>query len=536
MINSAALSKHFAVMAAIALAVLAAACSPDSGGDAAVPAPVTFASDTLPVSSAQPGDMLAIPVQGSLGELLEGFHVRFTLNGESVSSPVFRVEAGTAFVMMPPMPEAAASGVVLEIVDIDGVVRDTHPQTLGVGAVASSLSYTRDSFDLAVGNGLARLVELAVESIDTLEQEGVMPAADATVARDAFNQQISILQGVHYFNANLDSSEMALLQQLLENSGYLQFLADAGGVSLAASGSQQSPLSSVLNALIESALLKADFASLLIGEVRGALNLLAYIMNQVSGWPIIGSWAQGVATWATGLSASLQPAHDLINTMIPTDLVRITSLSSAYWLNVGQGIAVNALGRFESEGPFNQQLFTTTVSTFVSQAAAVVTTRMSQSQVLAPYTGYVQQVAALVPGWITSWLTQRGFISASVVPGQSFTVISIPNFSLDMSQYRFDVAGIVANLLNLPYSAINSFFNWIGINVGQPVGGYEGVGFTSSGIASYTPSTDSVTAVASGSTQARYIAPMCRPAGGWWAQWGFYGIKTTERLVSVKVN
>ncbi|MCG3183429.1 MAG: hypothetical protein ICCCNLDF_01529 [Planctomycetes bacterium] len=536
MMNFADLSKRFAVMAAIALAAFATACQPDEGGDSGAPAPVTFASDTLPVTTAAPGDMLAIPVQGSLGEILEGFHVRFTLNGESVSSPVFRCEAGTAIVMMPPMPEAVTSGVVVELVDIDGVVRDTHPQTLGVSAVASNLTYTRASFDAAVGNGLARLAELAVECVDTLEQEGLMPVADAAVARNALNQQVDILGSVGIFNANLDTGEMAMLQQLLDNSGYLQFLADAGGVSLAATGSQQSPLHSVWNSLIESALLKADFASLLIGEVRGALNLLAYIMNQVSGWPFIGSWAQGVASWATGLSASLQPAHELINTMIPCDLVRITSLTAGYYLNVGQSSAVNALGRFETEAAFNQQLFTTTISTYVSQAASWVTTRMSQSQVLAPYASYVQQVAALVPGWITSWLTQKGYISTSVVPGQSFTVLSIPNFSLDLAQYRFDVAGIVANLLNLPYSAINSFFNWIGINVGQPVGGYEGVGFTSSGVASYTPSTDSITAVATGNTQARYIAPMCRPASGWWAQWGFYGIKTTERLVSVKVN
>ncbi|MCB9935587.1 MAG: hypothetical protein H6840_07820 [Planctomycetes bacterium] len=480
--------------------------------------------------------MLALPVQGSLGEMLEGFHVRFTLNGNSVSVPVFRCEAGMAFVMMPPMPEAVSSGVIVEIVDMDGVVRDTHPQTLGVSAVASTETYTRPSFDAAVGGGLARLVELGVECVDTLEQEAVMPAADAAVARDALNQQIAILNTVGIFNANLDGGEMALLQQLLDNSGYLKFLADCGGVSLSASGSQQSPMSSAWHAMIESALLKADFASLLLGEMRGALNLLAYVMNQVSGWPFIGSWAQGVATWATGLSASLKPAHDFINTMIPSDLVRVTSLGASFTIGIGQSIQVNAIGRFESEAPFNQQLFTTLVSTYVGQAAAWVTTQMGQSQVLAPYSGYVQQVAALIPGWINNWLTQNGYISASVVPGQSFTVISIPNFGLDMSQYRFDVAGIVANLLNLPYSAVNAFFGWIGVGVGSPVGGYEGVGFTGSGVATYTPSSDSIKAVARGTTQARYIAPMCRPASGWWAQWGFYGIKTTERLVSVKVN
>ncbi|MCB9895602.1 MAG: hypothetical protein H6839_14240 [Planctomycetes bacterium] len=528
--------KRLALLAAIVMVGFSAACQSGDDGNGEKPQPVTFASDVLPVAAAEPGEMLALPVQGSSSEAAKGFHVRFSYLGNSVCVPAFHCDGGKAYVMVPPIADATALGVEVAIVDMDGNVQDVHPQTLEVGAWATSEAFTADSFDQAIGSGLSRFVELGVESVDALEQEGQINSASATLIRDALNQQVAILNTVDIYNDNLNSSQLALLEQLLDNSGILQFLADAGGVTLGTTGSQTSALHSVTASLIESALIKADFASLLIGEVRGCLNLLAYVMNQISGWPIIGNWAQGVANWATGLSAQLQPAQDFINTMVPSDLVQLTTLSPSYSISVGQSLPARAKGRYETEGPFNQQLFTTTISTYVSQAATWVTGQMSQSQVLSPYTGYVQQVASMVPGWITNWLTQNGYISASVVPGQNFTVFAIPNFELDMAQYRFDIAGIVANLLNLPYSAVNAFFSWIGVGAGAPVGGFDGVGMSNTSVAKYTPSSDMMTGLARGTTTATFTAVVCQPASGWWAQWGFYAVRSTKKNVTLNVQ
>lgn len=526
-------SKTFAFLACVAVIVLSSACSPEKDSSSYSPGKVQFSSDTLPVATAAPGDMIAIDISGSNSNIGEGFFVRFTLNGKDVLVPPFHVDAGQAFVMVPPMPEATTSGVELAICDIDGNVLDTHPQTLGVSAVKNSLTYERADFDAALEQGLTAFVDLAIDCVDTLETESLIDSANAGAIRDALTQQTGMYATLDIFNDNLSDDQMGLLQQLFANSGLLEFIAEAGGVTLTELSSQTSAQSSWWHAMIESALLKADFASLLIGEVRGALNLLAWVMNQISGWPFIGGWAQGVANWATGLSATLQPAHELINTMIPCDLVQITTPQPSLSVGVGNSASVIAKGRFETEGPFNQQLFTQTISTYVTQAAGWVTARMSQSAVLAPYTGYVQQVASLVPQWINNWLQQNGYYQQSVVPGQNYTVLVIDNFNLDMSQYRFDVAGIVANLLNLPYSAVNAFFGWIGIGVGQPVGGFAGVEVSSR--ASYVPASDSLQGVTKGSTTAQITGVVCQQAGGWWAQWGFYGIYKTQRAISVTV-
>jgi hypothetical protein len=527
---SGAMNRSLVLLTGVALLALAA-CSPESNSSKDSPEPVRFATASLPVSSAAPGDMIAIDISGTAG-LTEGFLLRFTHDGNSVMVPPFHVDAGKAYVMVPPVADLSAD-VALALCDINGKVIDHHPETLEIEPAKGTLTYDRASFDAAVGQGLASFVNLAVECVDTLEAEGLVPAADAVTIRDALEQQIGVFLTVGVFNDNLNDDELGLLQQLLDNSGLLTFIADAGGVSLQGYASQSSSLSSWWASMIQSALLKADFASLLIGEVRGALNLLAWVMNQVSGWPFIGSWAQGVATWATGLSASLQPAHELINTMIPCDLVQITSPQQSMAMQVGQYGAVTAYGRFETEGPFNQQLFTQTITTYVNQAAAYVINQMNQSPVLGQYSSYVQQVATLVPQWINNWLQQNGYYQQSVVPGSNFTVLVIDNFSLDMSQYRFDVAGIVANLLNLPYSAVNAFFNWIGIGVGQPVGGFAGV--ETPGSAQYLPALDAIEGVSPGSGTAQLTGVVCQPAGGWWAQWGFYGIKKTQRGMAVTV-
>jgi len=520
-------------VAAISIAAFLAACQSGEGGSDGAPAPVTFAADTL-AASVEPGSMLAIPVQGSSQEIARGFSIRFSFNGQSVDSPPLRVEAGQAFVMVPPMAETVSIGVTVAIADMDGVVTDTHPQTIDIGACTSSPLFTTASFDAAVGGGLARLVSLAIETFDTLEQEAVMDAAAAGPARDALGYQVDILNQISYFTENLGAEQLALLQQLLYNSGYLSFLADAAGVSLQGTGSQGSALKSVWHAMIESALLKADFASLLIGEVRGALTLLAYVMNQVSSWPIIGQWAQGVAAWATGLSAQLKTPHDIINSVIPTDLVQMSGPSLAM-ITLGQSADVIAYGRFETESAFDQQLLTQLIQTYVVNNVNKILAMVGQ-YLPTGATGYLQQLSQQIPGWIINWLTNSGYIGTTVMPGSSYTVLTIPNFELDMAQYRFDVAGIVANLLNLPYSAINAFFNWIGVGVGSPVGGYEGVKTSNGAIVGYTPASDSLSGLAKGSVTATYIAPMCRPAGGWWAQWGFYGIQTTNRNVIVTVQ
>lgn len=528
-----AVSRTLALLACIAALFLSSACNPDEDSSSYTPGKVQFSSDTLPVSTAAPGDVIAIDISGSSSNIEEGFFVRFTLNGSHVWVPPFHVDAGKAYVMVPPMPEAVTSGVELALCDINGTVIDTHPQTMGVSAAKNTLTFTRTTFDAALEEGLTAFVDLAIDCVNTLEAESVIDSTNAGTIRDALAQQTAMYGTLALFNDNLSDEQLGLAQQMLANSGLLDFIADAGGVTLDEVASQTSAQSNWWAAMIESALLKADFASLLIGEVRGALNLLAWVMNQVSGWPFIGNWAQGVATWATGLSSTLQPAHELINTMIPCDLVLITSPQQSMTMGIGQYGAVTALGRFETEGPFNQQLFTQTISTYVNQAATWVTGQMAQSAVLSPYTGYVQQVANLVPQWINNWLQQNGYYQQSVVPGQNYTVLVIDNFNLDMSQYRFDVAGIVANLLNLPYSAVNAFFNWIGIGVGQPVGGFAGV--ETPGSAQYLPALDAIEGVSPGSGTAQLTGVVCQPAGGWWAQWGFYGIKKTQRGINVTV-
>lgn len=527
-------AKGLSLLTLVGLALFAGACQPEDsskGGDDSV----SFAGDTLSSTVVEPGDMLAIDVNYRGRHVEEGFFVRFSDGTNSVVVPPLHVGAGQAFVMVPPMPQAAA-GVELALVTDDGDVKSTHAQTISIGDVESTMRYTRGSFDSAVGQGLARVIGLANECLDTLEQESIMPATDAATARGAIGQWTDMLADLNYYNDHLSDSELAMLQQLLDNMGILEFLADAGGVSLGAYGSQTSPLKSVVNAMIESALLKADFSSFLLGEFRGALTLLAYVMNQISGWPFIGNWAQGVATWATGLAATLKTPHDLINSMIPCDLVDVQAGSIQININQGATTDVYALGRFETQDPFNQQLFTQTVSTAVNTATTWVVSRMNNSQTLAPFSGYVQQTAQQVPTWINNWLQQNGYLQNSVVPGQNYTVLTIDNFNLDMSQYLFNTAGIVANLLNLPYSAVNAFFNWIGVSVGQPVGGFEGVGFSNGSVAGYLPSQDKIQGVATGSTTVYYKGVVCQEATGWWGQWGFYSIRETTGTIPLYVS
>ncbi|MCA8935825.1 MAG: hypothetical protein KDB68_06430 [Planctomycetes bacterium] len=534
MTNAGSIFKRLSFLSVIALAVVASACdSSDSSGGDAPSAPVTFTSTNLPTTTANAGDVLELGISGGDASIAAGFCVRFTVGANEVNVPPMHVGRGKAFVMVPPMSTTTAQVADISIVDMNGNVTDQSADSLTVAAYAGTQKYTDASFDAALGQGLGKLVNLAVEGIDTLEAQGYYPGAEATVARDALNQQIAILNTISIYNDNLSASEMAMLQNMLSGTGYLEFLAQVGGVSLTTTGSQTSAQSNVLVTLVESALLKADFASFLIGEVRGALAIIYWVANQMSSWPIVGNGATNVAAWAQGLSASLKPAADLINQMIPSDLVTITPNASVN-VPLGGSASVQATGRFETEEAFNQQLFTQTVTTYVNQAANVFAQFVAKNNMLAPYSSYIQQAAALVPGWINNWLTQNGYIGASVVPGSNYTVFAIPALNLDMSQYRLDVAGIVANLINIPYNAVNAFFSWVGINVGQPVGGFDGVEV--SGVATYLPNIDSLQGVSTGNTQAAFEAPLCRPSTSWWGQWGFYSLKTNKEYFNVSVN
>lgn len=528
--------SRLALGGATLAAVFMAACQSNDSGSAGDTKPVKFATEVLPAGTAAGGEMLVFEIEGSTKAINDGFMVRFSSGGHDVHVAPFHAENGVAHVVVPPMGYAVAGDVQVALTDLDGKVTDTLPGYMTITAADSTMRYTRASFDAAIGGGLERIINLAIEAVQTLETEGIFPTADAAVVNVALGQQADIMGSVGFYNLNLDDTQMALLQQLLDNTKILPFLADAAGVSLTGTGSASSPLSVWWRAMIQSALLKADMASFLIGEVRGVLNLLAWVANQLSGLPLIGSAASSVATWATGLSASLAPAHDIINQMIPCDLVRLTAGSSSMNLPQGQTGGVLCYGRFETQEAFNTQLMQQFIGQWVNWAAQRVTTWMTKYPVLSPYSGYVGQVAALVPMWITNWLTHNGFLSQSVVPGQSYTVFSIDQWSMDMSVYRFDMAGLVANLLNLPYSAINAFFSWIGIGVGQPVGGYEGVGFTSNGVGTYLPASDSIQGTGTGSTNARMIGLVGQEASGWWNQWGFYALRDTTASMYLTVS
>ncbi len=520
----------FTALASILFTLASCAGGGDDGGS--VDAPVAFAGSSLAVNAAHPGEVIAIEVGGSAKALDAGFFVRFVDANRTVDVPPFRVESGRAFVMVPGLTEEQDRTVTLSLLDDKGKVVAGNGPSLTIKPVKTSLVVTREQFNTAVGEGLARIIELAREAVVTLDQQGHM--VNAQVALDAMAQQQTLLRGISDYTSHLSNAELGMLQQMLGNTKLLDFLASAGGVNFGGSASQQSPLSSVVMKLVESALLKADFACLLLGEARGMLALISWVCTQVSSWPIIGGTAQSVAAWAQGLSATLKTPQDFINSMIPSDLVRVTANPSTLTI-YGGSVSVRAQGRFETEKAFNTAWLQQQLSTYSQMAASAIQQQMQQSPVLQPYAQYVQQVAALVPTWIMNWLTARGLLSTSVVPGQSYTVFSLNNLELDMSQYRFDVAGIVANLLNLPYNIVTAFFNWVGIGYGSPVGGFAGVKVNSP-IATYLPNTDSLQRISAGTTTATYIGVLCRPASGWWAQWGFYTVKQSTANVTVICN
>ncbi|MCC7509426.1 MAG: hypothetical protein IT464_08630 [Planctomycetes bacterium] len=528
------LAQRATLALAAALSVLAAACQPEAKEDSK-PEPVSFGSSTLPAQSAEPGEILAIEVKGSGSEINAGFLVEFDNGTDKAAIPPFHVEAGKAYVLVPPFAQTDTI-VNLALIDMNGDTLDRHPQPLTIHAFETTLTYTRGTFDAVTANGLSRLVMLAVETVDTLLQEGLITAADANVASGALGQQADLLQTIGTFNNNLSDAELAVLQQLLDNSEILDLLAHAGGVSLTQIYSSGSPLYNGTAAMIESALLKADFASLLMGEIRGVMALLAWAGNALANVPVIGQYAQQIATWAAGVSATLQTPHDLINTLIPSDLVRVTAGSTQMTLWPGSSGSVLARGRFETEQPFNMALFQQTVGAAATAAASWITQRMQQYPTMAQYAVYVQQLASMVPQWLTNWMTQQGFFQQSVVPGSNYTVLVIDNFNLYMGQYRFSVGGIVANLLNVPYSVMSAILSIIGLGMGAPLGGWEGVRVSNSTVATYNPNADTIWANARGGATITCVAPHCRPAGGWWAQWGFYTIKTNTASIPLTVN
>ncbi len=515
-----------------ALAFFAAACA--SGGDSSggTTGQVSFAATATTTTAAHPGAMIAVDVEGSNEAINNGFFVRFVDISGNVDVPPLRVENGRAFVMVPGLTEEQDRNVKLALVNGDAKVVDADGPTITIKPVKTNLVVTRAQFNAAVGEGLAAMVELARESVVTLDANGYM--LNAQVALDTLAQLQTLLRGIDALTSNLSDAELGMLQQILGNSKILDFLAEAGGVPFGSSASQSSPQHSVSMQLIESALLKADFASLLIGEARGMLAMIAWACTQVSSWPIIGGTAQSIATWATSLSATLQTPQEMINTMIPCDLVKLSANNSLY-ITRGNSVAVTVTGRFETEKAFNTQWLQQTISQYVQAGASWLITKMQQSTVLAQYSSYVQSVASMVPTWIMNWITSKGLISASVVPGQSYTVLAINNISLDMAMYRFDVAGIVANVLNLPRNIVTTFFDWVGLGYGSPVGGYNGVKVNSA-IATYDPATDRITGVTAGTTTANYDGVVCRQATGWWGQWGFYATNRTQKVVNVVVS
>ncbi len=533
MISVSRFSRGLMPASILALAFFAAACAGggDSGGGTTTGS-VSFDSTSSIPSAANPGAMIAVDVSGSQEAISNGFFVQFLDISGAVQVPPLRVENGRAFVMVPGFTEEQDRSVKLALVDTNGKVVDANGPTMTIKPIKTNLVVSRAQFNSAVGEGLAKIVSLGRESVVTLDQNGYMQ--DAQVAIDAFTQIETLLRGIENLTGNLSDAELGMLQQILGNSKILDFLAEAGGVPFGSSSSQSSPQHSISMQIIESALLKADFASLLLGEARGMLALIAWVCNQVSGWPLIGSTAQQIATWATSLSATLKTPHDFINTMIPCDLVKLTANNNLY-VSTGNSVAVTVTGRFETEGPFNTQLLQQTIATYVQTASTWLTGRMAQSPVMAQYTGYVQQVASMVPQWVMNWLTSKGLLSASVVPGQSYTVLALNNISLDMAVYRFDIAGLVANLLNLPRNIITTFFDWVGLGYGSPVAGFEGVKVNGSN-ATYEPATDRIHGVSAGTVTADYIALWCRPATGWWAQWGFYAAKQQKKTVNVIVS
>ncbi|MCC6464823.1 MAG: hypothetical protein IT463_05730 [Planctomycetes bacterium] len=527
-------SARILPLAALASAVLAlSACAGESNDERSVDAPVGFSTSALAVSAAHPGEVITVDVTGSPNALDAGFFVRFAEAGGTVDVPPFRVENGRAFVMVPGLSETQNSEVTLALLDSQGNVVAGNGPSLTITPIKTTLVITRELFNSAVGEGLARIVELAREAVTTLDQQGYVQ--DAQVALDALAQQQTLFRGIADFTSNLSDAELAMLQQILGNTKLLDFLASTGGVNLGGSASQSSPLSSVTMRLIESALLKADFASLLLGEARGMLSLISWVCTRLSGWPFIGSKAAKVATWAQGLAATLKTPHELINSMIPGDLVRVTASPTSLSILPSGTTSVRAKGRFETEAAFNTAWLQQLLTTYVQQAATTIQQQMQQSPVLSPYAQYVQQVAAMVPTWVLNWITARGLLSATVVPGSSYTVLALNNLELDMSQYRFDVPGIVANLINLPTNVVTTFFKWVGIGYGSPVGGYEGVKVNGPN-AAYLPATDSLQHVSAGTTSATYIGVLCRPAGGWWAKWGFYAAKASTANVTVICN
>lgn len=528
------LKRNLALAATVALCVLAAACQPEESSDSK-PENVSFASATLPADTAAPGEVLAIEIKGDGSKINEGFFVQFDTGDHQAAVAPFHVEAGKAYVMVPPL-NTTDTVVNLALLNMDGKTLDRHDQPLTITPFANELAYDRLVFDAATGQGLAGLVNLAIEAVDELETEGVVPAADAAVVRGALDQQFELFNGISTYNDNLSDAELAVLQQLLSNSKILDLLAYAGSVPLTADYSQSSPLYTGWAGAVQSALLKADFASVLIGEIRGVLSLLSWAGSALSGVPVIGPYAQQVATWAQGVSASLQAPHDIINSMIPCDIVRITAPYPTMTLYPSSSGTVVAKGRFETETAFNTALFTQTVGQYAQAAASWLVTRLQRAPWARAYSYQLQQIAAQVPQWLINWMTQVGLLQTSVVPGSSFVVLTIDNFNLYMAQYRFNIGGILANLLNVPYNVMSAILGVLGFGMGAPIAGYEGVRVGSTAVAYYNPNSDTVWANARGNTTLTYAAPYGRPAGGWWAQWGFYTLKESAANVTLTVQ
>ncbi|MBX3459469.1 MAG: hypothetical protein KF696_05785 [Planctomycetes bacterium] len=528
------LKRNLALAATAVLCLLAAACQPEKTSESE-PENVKFASDLLPADTAAPGEMLAIDVKGHSSKIKQGFYVQFDTGDHQAAVAPFHVEAGKAYVMVPPL-NTTDTVVTLSLHNMGGKTLDRHPQSLTITPFATELEYSRQLFNAAIGQGLAGLVNLAIESVDELETEGVVPGADATVVRDAMAQQVELFNGIGTYNNNLSDAELAVLQQLLGNSKVLELLAYAGGVPLTSEYGQSSPLYTGWAGAVQSALLKADFASVIIGEIRGVMALLSWAGSALSGVPVIGPYAQQVATWAQGVAASLQTPHDIINSMIPCDIVRITAPYPTMTLYPSSSGTVVAKGRFETETAFNTALFTQTVGQYTQAAATWLTSRLQSAPWARAYGYQLQQIAAQVPQWLINWMTQVGLLQASVVPGSSFVVLTIDNFNLYMAQYRFNIGGILANLLNVPYNVMSAILGVLGFGMGAPIGGYQGVRIGSTAVAYYNPNSDTVWANARGNTTLTYAAPYGRPAGGWWAQWGFYTLKESAANVTLTVQ
>ena len=508
-------------LALIALTFLLVACDRDS--DQSEPSSLlSFTANALPSVAAVPGEVLSLGLTGSTARIEAGFLIRFSDGERAVIVAPFHVAQGRAWVMVPALDDLRARNVRLSIVRPDGSFLASHGQLLRVAPVASKLALPRTTFDAAVGRGLASIVMMGIESIDELERHNLFSDADA--ARDALWRQYYLLLGVADLTENLTDVELAGLQQLLLNTRLLEFLAEVGEVSLGSVGSQGSSLSSPWRQTVERALLKAEFAGMLLGEIRGMLALIGHSAAQLSA-------TNRAAIWAHALSSALKPAQDLIDMTIPGRLSNLTA-PSALVVATGNSTEVECNGRFAPALAFEPALLSATIAGWIHTEAGALANRLTTCATAPNCAEAMATVAQTVPHWVDAWLTKQNLLLEPILGVQSYTLLGIDSFGLDMGAYRSDVTGIVASLLNVKRASVEDFFGWVGIAAQD----FPGVSIADVDLALYLPQTDSIEGIAPGITVATCTGIACADAPGWWAQWGFRSVTTVRTELAVYVQ